>query len=221
VSVSVIPSPRAASGESSAASRNVVIDTGPLLCFGHVSGGVRLLLSRYHGRLRWTEAVAKEVKAHASIQVRSDIDRQRRAAASRWVGPSAAGLGPPHEFKERPPVETIRVLVQSASRKPPGKKSSGGKGDLGESETLLLAQREQAYALINEDAARRVAPRLRVTAHCTLDVLIAEFKDGRLAPRKLQQMYEQLRAADLDPGEFLPHPYRVRNLESWPSAGPA
>lgn len=194
----------------------MVIDTGPLLCFGHVSGGVRLLLSRYHGRLRWTEAVAKEVKAHASIRVRSDIDRQRRDAASRWVGPSAAGLGAPHEFKERPPVEAIRALVQSASKKPPG-----GKGDLGESETLLLAQREQGYALINENAARRVAPRLRVTAHCTLDVLIAEFKDGRLAPRKLQQMYEQLRAADLDPGEYLPHPYRVRNLESWPSAGPA
>jgi hypothetical protein len=214
--MTVVPSPRTVSNATSNSIRNVVVDTGPLLCFGHISGGVRLLLTRYHGRLRWTAAVAKEVKGHALIQVRSDIDRQRRAAANRWVGPSAAGLGEPHEFKERPPVEAVRALVQAASRR-----ASSGGSDLGESETLLLAQQDQAFALINEDAARRVAPGMRVTAHCTLDVLIAEFKDGRLAPRKLQQMYEQLRTADLDPGEVLPHPYRVRNLQNWRSSGPA
>lgn len=214
--MSVVPSPRSVSNRTSATSKKVVVDTGPLLCFGHISGGVRLLLTRYHGRLRWTAAVAKEVKGHAATQVRSNIDRQRRAAANRWVGPNAAGLGEPHEFKERPPVEAVRALVQAASTR-----ASSGGSDLGESETLLLAQQENAFALINENAARRVAPGMCVAAHCTLDVLIAEFKDGRLEPRKLQQMYEQLRAADLDPGEVLPHPYRVRNLQHWPSSGPA
>lgn len=216
MNVSVIPSPRAVADSPTSVSKGVVVDTGPLLCFGHIAGGVRLLLTRYHGRLRWTAAVAKEVKGHSLTSVRSDMDRQRRAAANRWVGPSAAGLGAPHEFKERPPVEAIRSLVQAASRR-----RAGGTADLGESETLLLAKNEQAFALINEDAARRVAPGLEITVHCTLDVLIAEFKDGRLAPRKLQQMYEQLRAADLDPGAFLPHPYRARNLHNWPSSGPA
>ena len=91
---------------------------------------------------------------------------------------------------------------------------------MGEAETLLLAQQECGAALINENAARKVALEMKVPAHCALDVLVAEFKMGRLEPRKLQQMYEQLREADLDAGEVLPNPYRASKLLAWGNPGP-
>ncbi|MFE7905105.1 hypothetical protein [Streptomyces albogriseolus] len=92
---------------------------------------------------------------------------------------------------------------------------------MGEAETLVLAQKQAAFALINEKAARRVARRLGVDVHCALDVLIAEYQEGKLDLRILKAMNERLREADLDAGELLPSPCKARALDRWPTPAPA
>lgn len=194
---------------------SVFMDTGPLLCFGHMAGGVRVLLGRYRGRLRWAQAVAKEIAIQANWVVRGRTDGFIRSAAEVWHVRQRKHLGEPQAVGDPIAVEDMRAKVRAASRRPHKEN-----GDLGESETLVLAQAESSAALINEDPARRVAARIGVDAYCTLDVLAAEFQEGRIEWRKVLQMYEQLREANLDAGGRLPTPHKARMLKSWSPAGP-
>jgi hypothetical protein len=216
--VTSVPQPRDGSELPSGVNRrqSVAVDTGPLLCFGAVTGGPRLLIDRYKGRLRWAQAVASEINNHAQRQVRSDVDRRRVAAAKLWSGARASHLGEPRVFVERAEVESLRTQVQAESKRP----AKVGH-DLGESETLVLATKEDAMVLMNENAARAVARRLNIRAHCTLDVLVSEYQGGRIELRALLAMREQLSAADLDPGAEWPSPCKARTLARWQTPAPA
>jgi hypothetical protein len=194
----------------------VVVDTGPLLCFGAVTNGPRLLIGRYKGRLGWVAAVADEIKRRAGGREQSRIARLQRTAAAKWMGPPANYLGSPHVLSDRVAVDGMRSRVQGASRRP-----TVAGHDLGESETLVLAGSHNALALINEDAARTVARAMRLQVHCALDVLIGIYQDGKIELRQVQAMYEQLREADLDPGEVLPSPCKARNLAGWKTPAPS
>lgn len=212
-----IPQPRSGdSKKDTEAEGAIYIDTGPLLCFGHVAGGVKLLIGRYKGRLRWAQAVAGEIERQAEWVGRSRTDAFIRAAAKIWAERHRSQLGTPYVVSDRGAVDNMRSKVRNASRYP-----QDGDGDLGESETLVLAQAASAVALINESPARRVAVEIKVDAYCTLDVLAAEFQAGRIEWRKVLQMYEQLREANLDIGGRLPTPHRARQFNSWTPAGPA
>ena len=210
-----IPSPRG-SEPNTVTQASIYVDTGPLLCFGHMAGGVKLLIGRYRGRLRWAQAVAEEIERQANWAVKSGTDAVIRAAARVWSGRHRSHLGTPCIVADREAIEDMRTKVRAASRY-----QHDGDGDLGESETLVLVQAANAVALINENPARRVAAELKVEAYCTMDVLAAEFQAGRIEWRKVLQMYEQLRQANLDAGERLPTPHRARQLSSWTPAGPA
>lgn len=213
-----VPRPRTSAESSGQSARisAVAVDTGPLLCFGAVTGGPRLFISRYKGRLHWAEAVANEIRHQAQRGGTSALEKRQQSAAQRWVGTSAGQLGEPQVFTDRSEVDAMRGQVQAASTRP----AKDGH-DLGESETLLLAQRRSAMALINENAARTVARRLRLRTHCALDVLVASYQDGHLELRDVQKMYEQLREAGLDAGDVLPSPCKGRALDQWRAPAPA
>lgn len=183
------------SGSSTGASgpqSHIVLDCGPLLCFGYISSGVRLIRSRYHGRMHWTFAVAAEIERHS----RRRPDDPRRSAAAPWVGRDRSALAGPHELLDRKGVEKIRRQVAAESKRA----ESPGDRDLGESETLALAVENRLVALINENAGRSVASNLGVRAYCALDVLVAEQRERRIDMNKLRRLYEQMRAAGIDSG---------------------
>lgn len=194
----------------------VAIDTGPLLCFGGILGGPRLLINRYKGRLCWAQAVEEEIRNRASRNVRTKVQEKQQTAASRWVGATASHLGEPQVIQDRNAVEVMRSAVQNASKWP----TKEGR-DLGESETLVLAQNRSAMALINERPARAVARRIGLRTHCALDVIVAAYQEGSLELREVQRMYEQMRGAELDSGDTLPSPCKGRSLKHWPTPAPA
>lgn len=191
----------------------VAFDTGPLLCFGYMPGGVRLIRSRYFGRMRWTEAVMGEVAHHAQRRGSNRDNVELSTAAQQWHGPNRNALGEPHRFADRDEVEKMRDLVRAASTRP-----QTGETDLGESETLLFAQETSSIALIDENAGRKVAADLGISAHCTLDVLVAEWKEERLPRDRLNSMWEQIRASGLDGGAVLPQD--KGGLKRWRTPAP-
>ncbi|GHJ17973.1 hypothetical protein TPA0908_59680 [Micromonospora sp. AKA38] len=191
----------------------VTFDTGPLLCFGHLPRGVRIVRQRYFQRMRWTEAVMNEIVHHAERRGTNTDNAELSAAAKKWTGRDRGAFGEPHCFAERADVEKMRQLVRAASRNPKSDDS-----DLGESETLLFAQQTASVAMIDENAGRKVAGNLGIRAHCTLDVLIAEYQDGRLPLTELKRMWELLRSSGLDGGDVLPSDRGA--LRRWPSPAP-
>lgn len=198
---------------------DVAFDTGPLLCFGHIAGGIRIVRGRYFGRMRWTAAVAAEIANHANRarRHRDNLSQRYQAelakAASPWNGPQKGLLGEPHRFADRGPVERMRALVRAESTRP-----ALGDRNLGEAETLLYAQQASAVALIDENAGRAVAQNLGLPVHCTVDVLIAEYLDGRIELPKLRALWEQIRSSALDGGEVLPS--TRSELRRWKSPAP-
>lgn len=189
----------------------VVFDTGPLLCFGHIAGGIKMIRSRYYGRGSWAVAVEQEIAHHS----RSGKSAAIKESAARWKGPLGTWLGKPKEVVDRTAVDNMRARVQAASSRQP---KPGG--DLGESETLVIAQDEGLVALANENAARVVAQNLNIPAYCTFDVLVAEFKEDKLQFRQLQRMHEELREAGLDHGGDVSLPLVLRNIKRWRSVAP-
>jgi hypothetical protein len=193
----------------------VVVDSGPLLCFGHVTGGRKLLIERYYRRLHWTVAVFNEINSRASRPARDGLRRAQRAAAASWLGQSRSHLGTPRELTDRNAVTAMQARVQMQSHR-----ASSRSQDLGESETLVLAQVESFVALINEDPARRVAHAVGVSAYSAFDVLVAAHNEGTLPLRLIQRMHEECRSADLDLGGNVMLPLRSRVLRSWARPAP-
>jgi len=107
----------------------------------------------------------------------------------------------------------MRERVRSASDRPKADDS-----DLGESETLLYAQESTSVALIDENAGRQVADNLGIACHCTLDVLVAEYLEGRLDRAMLLRMWDQLRGSTLDGGATLPSD--KGSLKRWKTPAP-
>src|SRR5262249_9743079 len=110
----------------------LVFDTGPLLCFGCMPGGIRFIRNWYHQRMRWIEAVVAEVSHHAGRPPTSYRNKALANAAGRWSGPDKSAVGDPYICVDRAQVDEMRERVRAASMHP-----TEGNTDLGESETLL------------------------------------------------------------------------------------
>jgi hypothetical protein len=202
-------------GPKGYACRGVVTDTGPLLCFGHITNGRRLLVGRYYKRLHWTVAVFNEISHRAGMAEQGGARGDQRRAAAIWLGQSRQQLGEPRALTDRRAVNAMQARVQSQS----GRVAALGR-DMGESETLVLSQQETLVALINENPARQVARLIGVSAYSAFDVLVAAHNEGTLELRTLQRMHEQCRAADLDLGGDVALPLRARVLRSWKTPAP-
>lgn len=199
--------------EESVPATLLAFDTGPLLCFGCMPGGVRFIRSRYHQRMRWTEAVVAEIAHHAQRRPSSARNRELANAASKWRGTDRTALGEPHVCTDRAQVDKMRELVRAASARP-----ADGDTDLGESETLLFAQETASVALIDESPGRKVAADLGIRAHSTVDVLVAALQDLSLPRDRARSMWEQLNAAGLAGGLVLP--LDKAQLKRWPTPAP-
>lgn len=201
------------SDEESTQTDVIAFDTGPLLCFGCMPGGVRFIRSRYHQRMRWTEAVAAEIAHHAQRQSSNFRNRALAESANKWHGRDKSALGEPHVCADRAQVDKMRELVRAASAHP-----ADGDTDLGESETLVFAQETGSVALIDEAPGRKVAGDLGIRAHNTVDVLVAALQEGSLPRDRALSMWDQLNAAGLNGGLALP---RDRGqLRRWPTPAP-
>ena len=194
--------------------RPVVVDTGPLLCFGHIAGGVTMLARRYCPRLRWTTAVAKEV---AECARRSDAIAR---AANNWLGRNKSKLGEAVVVSDRREVHRMHAEVQAQSvRLRPNRVPQPGK-DWGEAESLVLAVQTGGWLLSNDRAARSTARLKRIDVYNAVDVLIAEVRENRLELRKAKAMYDQLRSADIDGGVILPDRFTADVAQKWKSPAP-
>lgn len=193
--------------------RLIAFDTGPLLCFGGMPGGVRFIRRRYHQRMRWTEAVANEIAHHAQRPSSSRRNVELVEAAKPWIGRDRSALGEPHVCEDRAEVDKMRDLVRAAQREP-----SVGDTDLGESETLVFAQETASVALIDENPARTVADDLGIRAHSTVDVLIAALQEETITRVELRSMWEQLSDKGLTGGLVLP--MDRGQLKRWPTPAP-
>ncbi|MFG1998614.1 hypothetical protein ACGFNU_05640 [Spirillospora sp. NPDC048911] len=214
-----VPHPRPASTPPQAsdnASPGVAVDTGPLLCFGLV--GPSLLIDRYRGRLLWAKAVSEEIGNIARTAARRPgnpkVGALQAEAARKWDR-ARTHLGEPQTVSDRSKVNTMRTLVQDAARR----EATPGR-DLGESETLVLAQQHNSNVLINEIPATKVARQLSIPTHCALDLLITLCQEGQIELRTLQKHYEKLRQAEIDPGGTLPSPCRAKTLAKWNNLAP-
>src|SRR5689334_9233197 len=96
----------------------IAFDTGPLLCFGCMPGGVRFIRNRYHRRMRWTQAVVEEVEHHAARRPSSQRNVALATAAKAWTGTQRSALGDPHICEDRNEVEKMRALVRAAQKYP-------------------------------------------------------------------------------------------------------
>lgn len=194
----------------------VIVDTGPLLCFGHMRGGVRMLTERYYSRLRWAKAVFDEI-AHCAEKP----DLVQAAAAKRWLGKNLQHLGDPIVVSKPVDVASIHSQVQVEAARLRGRPPSQQLGrDNGESETLVIARDTNCCALINERAAARVARSIPVDVYTAVDVLVAEFNAGRIEVRQVRALYDQLRSAGLDGGTILPERFNAAFLRKWQTPAP-
>ena len=186
--------------------RLFVFDTGPLLCFGGLPGGAKLLAGRYHGRA-WTT---------------SDVDRELRGLR-RSPNPIISGAADlcvqkfgwieRRPFNDTEDIEALRDLrdrletFQRADREVP----QNSRTDFGECSVLLLAERMtvdemNVVAVINEDPARRLARSMGIPSVCFAEVLKAMCVDGALPASAAVGGCQKLRRGFVDIGDVVESP---------------
>ena len=186
--------------------RLFVFDTGPLLCFGGLPGGAKLLAGRYHGRA-WTT---------------SDVDRELRGlrrSPNPIIESAATRCVQKFDWIERRSFDDTDDLValfdlrdrlatfQRADREVP----ENSRTDFGECSVLLLAERMAAdgadvVAVINEDPARRLARSRDIPSVCFAEVLKAMCADGALPVSAAFGGCQKLRRGFVDIGDVVESP---------------
>lgn len=186
--------------------RLFVFDTGPLLCFGGLPKGAKLLAGRYHGRAWTTADVDRELRGlrrspNPFVAAAAERCMQRFGWIKRQPFGDAADL---EELRDR------RDRLNTFQRVQRGDPKSTG-ADFGECSVLLLAERLTAersdvVVVINEDPARRLARSLDIASVCFAEVLKAMCVDGALAAAAAFAGCQKLKRGFVDVGDVVESP---------------
>ena len=186
--------------------RLFVFDTGPLLCFGGLPGGAKLLAGRYHGRAWTTSDVDRELRGlrrspNPIIGGAADLCVQKFGWIERRSYNDTEDLEALRDLRDR--LETF----QRAARDVPENRRT----DFGECSVLLLAERMAAdganvVAVITEDPARRLARSMDISSVCFAEVLKAMCIDGALVASAAFGGCQKLKRGFVDIGDVVESP---------------
>ena len=186
--------------------RLFVFDTGPVLCFGGLPGGAKLLAGRYHGRAWTTSDVDRELRG-----LRHSPNPIIESAATRcvqkfdWI--ERRSFDGTNDLEALFDLRDRLATFQRGDREAP----QNSRTDFGECSVLLLAERMTAdgmnvVAVINEDPARRLARSMDIPSVCFAEVLKAMCADGALPASAAFGGCQKLRRGFVDIGDVVESP---------------
>lgn len=176
----------------------LVFDTGPLLCFAAIPGGVKLFGDTYHGRAWTTYDVQRELRGLRSNH-NPDVAEAAQLAVRRfsWLQLPEVGIADDPEAVD----DMLARLDTFKTRR--GTRSAFS--DRGECTTILLVQHlaaaGQAVVAINETPGRMLAQSLRISSVCFAELLHGMSKAGRLTTKQAFAHYTTVTKKGLDAGK--------------------
>lgn len=183
-----------------------LFDTGPLLCFGALPGGPKLLAARYHARAGIISDVDRELQGlqrnnHRPVAQAAEIASRQMSWLDRHTIEDVAGLEDVQQLLVR-----LQTFKRSRDRLPP---NAAGRKDWGECATIVLAKRlkdarrDPVVVAVNENPATAMAAADSIPTICAVDILSALVNDGALTAKKAFEHYRLWTSSGIDPGPVI------------------
>lgn len=177
-----------------------VLDAGPLLCYGAVPNGPRIVW-RHLNPMSAPRAVRAELEAIGRFK-----DRLGNAAAV-WLGTKGGGLQIVDlDDSQRSTASQIQGTLHSRSKK----ESVTAQSDLGEAEAIALALANGLLLATNDFDASAVASAHSVPVVTVAEMLRSDMESGIVDLAETRTLVNRMRDAGCDIGENISGPLDLR-----------